>query len=46
MKLAKELTTTNSLINVSESEHVPVIMTPVMLDEDLNQKIQSLNNEL
>ena len=56
MKLAKELTTTHSLVNDSESEDeavlfedshqdVPVIMTPVMLDEDLNQKIQSLNNK-
>ena len=45
MKLAKELTTTNSLVNDSENEDVPVIMTPVMLDEDLNQKIQSLNNK-
>ena len=26
-------------------QDVPVIVTPVMLDEDLNQKIQSLNNK-
>ena len=45
-KVAKELTTSNSLVNDSESKDVPVIiMTPVMLDEDLNQKIQSLNNK-
>ena len=30
------------LVNDSESEDIPVIMTPVMLDEDLNQKIQSI----
>ena len=46
--LAKELTTANSLVNDSESEDEAVlfvIVTPVMLDEDLNQKIQSLNNK-
>ena len=39
--LAKELTTANSLVNDSESEDEAVlfiIMTPVMLDEELNQK--------
>ena len=48
MKLAKELTTANSLVNDSESKDEAVlfvIVTPVMLDEDLNQKIQSLNNK-
>ena len=48
MKLAKELTTANSLVSDSESEDEAVlfvIVTPVMLDEDLNQKIQSLNNK-
>ena len=48
MKLAKELTTANSLVNDSESEDEAVlfvIATPVMLDEDLNQIIQSLNNK-
>ena len=49
MKLAtKELTTANGLVNESESEDEAVlfvIVTPVMLDEDLNQKIQSLNNK-
>ena len=42
MKLA------NSLVNDSESEDEAVlfvIVTPVMLDEELNQKIQSLNNK-
>ena len=41
MKLANELTTANSLVNDSESEDEAVlfvIVTPVMLDEDLNQK--------
>ena len=41
MKLAKELTTANSLVNDSESEDEAVlfvIVTPVMLDEELNQK--------
>ena len=42
MKLAKELTTANSLVNDSGSEDEAVlfvIVTPVMLDEeDLNQK--------
>ena len=41
MKLAKELTTANSLVNDSESEDEAVlfvVVTPVMLDEDLNQK--------
>ena len=39
--LAKELSTANSLVNDSESEDEAVffvIVTPVMLDEDLNQK--------
>ena len=48
IKLAKELTTANSLVNDSESEDETVlfvIVTPVMLDEDLNQKIQSQNNK-
>ena len=48
MKLAKELTTANSLVNDSEREYEAVlfvIVTPVMLDEDLNQKIQSINNK-
>ena len=48
MKLAKELTTANSLVNNSESEDEAVlfvIVTPVMLDEDLNQNIESLNNK-
>ena len=35
-KLAKELTTANSLVN--DSAMLFVIVTPVMLDEDLNQK--------
>ena len=41
MKLAKEITTANSLVNDSESEDEAVlfvIVTPVMLDQDLNQK--------
>ena len=41
MKLAKELTTANSLVNDLESEDEAVlfvIVTPVMLEEDLNQK--------
>ena len=41
MKLAKELTTAKSLVNDSESEDEAVlfvIVIPVMLDEDLNQK--------
>ena len=40
MKLAQELTTANSLVNDSESEDEAVlfvIVTPVMLDDDLNQ---------
>ena len=48
MKLAKELTTANSLVNGSESEDEAVlfvVVTPVMLDDDLNQEIQSLNNK-
>ena len=45
MKLAKELTTANSLVNDSDEAVLFVIVTPVMLDEDLNQKIQSLNNK-
>ena len=47
-KLAKELTTANSLFNDSESENEAVlfvIVTTVMIDENLNQKIQSLNNK-
>ena len=41
MKLAKELTTANSLVNDSKSEDEAVlfvIVRPVMLDEDLNQR--------
>ena len=47
MKLTKELTTANSSVNDSEREDEAesedeavlfVIVTPVMLDEDLNQK--------
>ena len=41
MKLAKDLSTANSLVNNSESEDKAVlfvIVTPVMLDEDVNQK--------
>ena len=41
MMLANELTTANSVVNGSESEDEAVlfvIMTPVMLVEDLNQK--------
>ena len=41
MKLAKELTTANSLVNGSESEDEAVlfvIVTPVMLAKDLYQK--------
>ena len=49
MKLAKdELTPANSLVNDSESEDEAVlfvIVTAPMLDEDLNQKIKSLNNK-
>ena len=48
MNLAKELTTANSLVNDSEREDEAVlfvIVTTVMLDEDLNQKIQSINNK-
>ena len=48
MKLAKELTTANSLVNDSESEDEAVLFednhqdVPVIVT--LNQKIQSLNN--
>ena len=45
MKLAKELTTANSLDNDSESDDEAVlfvIVTPVMLDEDLNQNKKAL----
>ena len=48
MNLAKEFTTANSLVKDSESEDEAVlfaIVTPVVLDEDLNKKIQSLNNK-
>ena len=48
IKLVKDLTTANSLVNDSESEDEAVlfvIVTPVMLDEDIIQKIQSLNNK-
>ena len=47
--MMKELTTANSLVNDSESEDEAVlfvIVTPVMLDEDLyKSEIQSLNNK-
>ena len=45
IKLAKELTTANSLVNDSESEDEAVlfvIVTPVMLDEDLIQQIYTI----